>query len=91
MLSRAYPQAVAGTPERYRFDADRKRFDMTYSTARAGRRPFARRADTQVFVPSRHFTRGYDVTVSGGEAISAPSSPHLVVRNCPAGPGSRSR
>jgi len=82
VLSRAYPQAVAGTPERYRFDAQRKRFDMAYSTARVGGGGFARRADTQVFVPSRHFTRGYDVTVSGGEAISKPSSPHLVVRNC---------
>ena len=74
VLSRAYPQAVAGTPERYRFDADRKRFDMTYSTRRVGGGTFARRADTQVFVPSRHFTRGYDVSVSGGEAISKPGS-----------------
>ncbi len=82
VLSRAYPQAVAGTPERYRFDAERKRFDMTYSTARVGGGSFKRRADTQVFVPGRHYTRGYDVQVSGGEAISAPSSPHLVVRNC---------
>ena len=67
--------ATASTPTR-------KRFDMAYSTARLGGGRFARRADTQVFVPSRHFTRGYDVTVGGGEAISAPSSPHLVVRNC---------
>ena len=36
VLSRAYPQAVAGTPERYRFDAARKRFDMNYSTERLG-------------------------------------------------------
>ena len=83
VLSRAYPQAVAGTPERY---ALRRRppsgSTLAYSTARLGGGRFARRADTQVFVPSRHFTRGYDVTVSGGEAISAPSSPHLVVRSC---------
>ena len=75
VLSRAYPQAVAGTPERYRFDAARKRFDMSYSTRRLGGGAFARRADTQVYVPRRHFSSGYDVRVSGGEAISAPNAP----------------
>ena len=38
VLSRAYPQAVAGVPERYRFDAAAKRFEMSYTTARLWRR-----------------------------------------------------
>ena len=36
VLARPYPQAVAGTPRRYGFDPDSRRFELRYSTARAG-------------------------------------------------------
>jgi hypothetical protein len=81
-LSRAYPQAVAGTPQGYHFDAESKRFDMAYTTARLGGGDFARRVDTQVFVPRRQFGKGYDVQVTGGEAISVSGAQTLRVRNC---------
>ena len=82
VLSRAYPQAVAGTPKSYDYDSAKRTFTLDYSTARAGGGSFASRADTQVFVPARHYPRGYDVTVQGGQAISRPNDEALRIRSC---------
>ena len=82
VLTRPYPQAVAGVPTPWRFDPDSKRFELAYTTARKGGGSFAFRADTQVFASPRHYPRGYDVRVRGGEAISAPGKRLLRVRTC---------
>jgi endoglycosylceramidase len=82
VLTRPYPQAVAGVPTRWRFDPDSKRFELAYTTARKGGGRFAFRADTQVFASPRHYPGGYDVRVRGGEAISAPGKRLLRVRTC---------
>jgi endoglycosylceramidase len=83
VLARPYPQAVAGTPERYDFDRDTKLFELEYSTARLGGGSFAFGIDTEVFVPRRHYPHGYDVSVEGGEAVSVPNASVLRVRACP--------
>jgi hypothetical protein len=82
VLSRAYPQAVAGTPRSYDFDPAKRTFALDYSTARAGGGAFAARSDTQVFVPARQYPQGYDVRVEGGEAISGPNEQALRIRTC---------
>jgi hypothetical protein len=81
-LSRAYPQAIAGQPSSFDFDRASRRFDLDYRTRRAGGGSFRFRADTQVFVPRRHYPRGYDVRVLGGEALSRPGSQLLRIRTC---------
>ena len=74
VLARPYPQAVAGTPRGWDFDPDTHRFDLSYSTSRFGGGRFRFRADTLVFVPTPPLPGGYDVSVQGGEAISAANS-----------------
>jgi endoglycosylceramidase len=82
VLSRPYPQAVAGVPSGWSFEPDSERFELAYSTRRKSGGSFAFRADTQVFVPRRHYPHGYDVSVKGGEALSSPFSQRLRVRTC---------
>lgn len=64
-LVRAYPQAIAGTPTSFAYNATNRTFTLTYSTRRAeagahGRFPAG--SVTRVFVPHRHFPHGIKVT-----------------------------
>jgi endoglycosylceramidase len=81
-LARAYPQAIAGTPRRLRFDAATRRLELSFTTARTGGGAFAFGADTQVFVPRRRYPGGYDVRVEGAEPLSAPGAQELRLRTC---------
>jgi endoglycosylceramidase len=82
VLSRPYPQAVAGTPSGWSFDPASNRFRLSYSTRRQGGGAFAFRADTQIFASPRHYPHGYDVRVKGGQALSASNAHLLTVRTC---------
>src|SRR3954451_2890934 len=82
ILSRAYPQAVEGTPRSFHFDPEKRTFALDYSTARAGGGSFAFGADTQVFVPVRQYPQGYDVRVTGAEPVSDPNDQQLQIRTC---------
>jgi endoglycosylceramidase len=83
VLSRPYPQAVAGTPESYSYDRAANRFHLTYSTDRAGGGGFAPAAETEVFVPPVHYASGYDVDITGAAIASAPGARLLRVIACP--------
>jgi endoglycosylceramidase len=74
VLKRPYPQVVAGTPTGYGFDVDTKRFQLSYSTSRAGGGSFSRRYGTVVFVPRRHYPNGYAVEVDGATVTSGPDA-----------------
>jgi endoglycosylceramidase len=73
-LSRAYPQAVAGTPISYSYDPDRTEFHLLYV-------PDERiNAPAVIFVPTAHaYAQGYQVQVVGGQVESAHGADHLVV------------
>jgi endoglycosylceramidase len=75
-LVRTYPQAVAGIPLQFRFEANRldRRFTMTYV-------PDLRIAqETVVSVPARHYPDGYDVYVTGPARVtSAADAPLLTL------------
>jgi hypothetical protein len=81
-LVRPYPQVVAGTPRRWSFDRDAKRFELEYSTTLLDGRPARGRA-SEVFVPRLHYPDGYLVKVSGGELVGGLGSQRLRVRACP--------
>lgn len=79
VLSRPYPEAVAGTPESVIFDPESDRFDMTYAPDPRITEP------TIIDVPGRvhYLGRGYCTTVVGGHLESAPGSASLLVANVP--------
>jgi endoglycosylceramidase len=86
VLVRPYPQAIAGTPLRFEFDPETKRFELVYSTRPAAdRRGRLRRGLTDVFVPKLHYRRGYRVRVRGARYYVA-GGQHLILR---ARPGAR--
>jgi endoglycosylceramidase len=63
---RPYPRIVAGTPERYSFDPESKRFEASFSTRLPdGRR--ARRRRSEIYVPRLHYGRDYRLAVRGAE------------------------
>jgi len=81
VLARPFPHAVAGTPERYRFDPGTGAFDLLYSTGRPGGGRFEAGAESEVFLPPRHYGAGYEVEVEGAEVVSEPGAPRLLLRS----------
>jgi endoglycosylceramidase len=89
LLSRPYPQAVAGTPESYVYDEQAKTFSLAYSTTGPGGQSFVRGTpapgspQTEVFLPRDDYADGYTVEVHGGAVSSAPGAEVLRVAACP--------
>ena len=74
LLIRPYAQAIAGTPQSMGFDTTSKVFTLTYV-------PRSSTAPTEIFVPARHYPKGYQVSVQGGQVVSAPGATLLQVTN----------
>jgi endoglycosylceramidase len=84
ILTRPYPQAVAGTPEGFGFDPAAKRFVLHYATRRAdGSGSFGAGAETEIAVPARAYPDGYAADVQGGEIRSVRDDRVLRVTACP--------
>ena len=82
-IVRPYPQVVAGTPESWSFDPEKRIFDFAYSTKRvAGGGAFPAGSETEVSVPDRHYGGRYAVSVQGGEVASRPGAESLRVKAC---------
>jgi endoglycosylceramidase len=80
VLSRAYPQAVAGRPLRYSFSPRTDVFDLAYVPNHHVRAP------TLIFVPTQvHYRHGYCARTTGAQVTSARGSDLLQVRNDPTG------
>ena len=80
VLARPYPQAVAGTPLRFNFEPQRRRFELVFSTRRASGRGSFAGGLTDVFVPKLHYRSGYEARVRGARIVSAPNRQHLILR-----------
>jgi endoglycosylceramidase len=80
LLARPYPQAVAGTPQRFSFDPDTRVFELVYSIDSPGRRALPRRIETEVRVPSVNFPNGYTADVEGAHVTSRRDAPVLRLR-----------
>ena len=77
-LAEPYPQTVSGTPASFSFANGT--FTFSYSTERAdGSGSVAAGAQTDISVPAIEFPTGYQVSVTGGQVISAPDAPVLVI------------
>jgi endoglycosylceramidase len=80
VLSRVYPQAVAGTPLRFSFSPQTDIFDMEYAPNHRVHAP------TLIFVPTQvHYRHGYCARTRGASVISRRGSDLLEVRNDRAG------
>jgi endoglycosylceramidase len=79
-----YPQVVAGTPVRWRFNRASRTLHFRYRTARAsGRGAFRSGAVTEISVPARVYGHGYSVRVRGAAIVSKPRARVLQVASCP--------
>ncbi|WP_293056719.1 cellulase family glycosylhydrolase [Mycobacterium sp.] len=77
-LAEPYPQVVSGTPGTWSFDNGT--FTFSYSTAKVdGLGSFPAGSQTTISVPAVEFPNGYQVSVTGGQVVSAPDAPELVV------------
>jgi endoglycosylceramidase len=77
-LAEPYPQVISGTPTSYSFDNGT--FDFSYSTEEAdGLGSFSAGSQTTISVPTVEFPNGYEVSVTGGQVVSAPDAPELVI------------
>jgi endoglycosylceramidase len=82
-LDRPYPQAVAGTPRSFFYDAATNRFTLRYSTRAPGGR-LDRGAETVVYVPRVHYPHGYRAIVDGASVKrTSRRSRYLRLRNRP--------
>ncbi|WP_343598775.1 cellulase family glycosylhydrolase [Mycobacterium sp.] len=77
-LAQPYPQVISGTPESWSFTNDV--FAFSYSTERAdGVGSFPADSQTTISVPSVEYPNGYQVSVTGGQVVSAANAAELVV------------
>lgn len=80
VLSRTYPEAVAGRPISFDYSPDTDVFHLAYAPNHRIHAP------TVVFVPTQvHYPRGYCAKVSGGRVTSAPGSDLLDITNARTG------
>ncbi len=80
VLSRTYPQAVAGVPISFDFSPSTGVFRMAYVPDHRIHAP------TVIFVPTMiHYPHGYCARASGARVTSARGSDQLQVRNAPSG------
>ena len=77
ILDRAYPQAVAGTPQQFRFHPSTGVFNLRYSTTAPAGYRLARSVRTVVFLPRIHYPDGYRVRLTGARVVSPPGSRRL--------------
>jgi endoglycosylceramidase len=78
VLAAPYPQVVAGTPKSWSFSSGT--FRLCYTTERPDRQGrFAPGAQTLVSLPPIEYPNGYQVSVTGGQVVSAPNAPVLTV------------
>jgi endoglycosylceramidase len=76
VLSRVYPQAVAGTPLQFSFSPQTDVFDMSYAPNHRVDAP------TLIFVPTGvHYRQGYCARTTGARVTSARGSDVLEVQN----------
>jgi len=80
VLDRPYPQAVAGTPERYSYRPRTDRFKLDYSTTATSGDSLRRRIETRVYIPPLHYHRHYSVDVSGAAVVSRNGATYLRLR-----------
>ena len=78
VLAAPHPRLVAGTPTHWSFDSGT--FRLSYSTERADHRGrFSPGAQTLISVPAIEYPSGYQVTVKGGQVVSAAGAGVLTV------------
>ena len=79
-LAEPYPQLVSGTPGAWSFENGT--FQFSYSTEMAsGAGSFPAGAQTDISVPAVEYPDGYQVDVTGGQVVSAPDAPVLVIES----------
>jgi endoglycosylceramidase len=84
LLTRPYPQVVAGTPAGWSFDPASRTFKLAYATKRAdGKGSFGAGRETEIAVPARQYAGGYAVAVQGGTVRSPAGAATLRVAACP--------
>jgi endoglycosylceramidase len=77
-LAAPYPQVIAGTPKSWSFA--KGTFQFSYSTEKAdGSGSFPVASLTTISVPTVEFPNGYQVSVTGGDVVSARNAPQLII------------
>ncbi|MFN8160291.1 MAG: cellulase family glycosylhydrolase [Solirubrobacterales bacterium] len=81
-LARPYPQAIAGTPVRWSFDPDTKRFELVYTTKRVDAGGRFSRGLTEVFIPRVQYRHGFRARATGA-ATTRQGGQRLLLRAKP--------
>ena len=77
-LAEPYPQEVSGTPDTWSFENGT--FQFSYSTEEVdGLGNFPDGSQTTISVPAVEFPSGYEVTITGGQVVSAPDASELII------------
>ncbi|GFG69190.1 hypothetical protein AWC24_18615 [Mycolicibacter senuensis] len=83
-LATPYPQAISGTPSSWSFDSATGTFQLSYSTERAdGLGSFGDGSQTTISTPAVEYPNGYQVSVTGGQVVSAPKAAVLTIASDP--------
>ena len=79
-LARPYPQAVAGTPVRFSFNPDSRRFELVYTRRRASGHGSFDQGVTVVVLPAIQYPNGYRTRLNGGSVVAKGPRGRLFIR-----------
>jgi endoglycosylceramidase len=84
VVTRPYPQLVAGDPQSWAFDPSSRQFSLAFDPRQRvdGTAPFGVGAQTEISIPRRQYPNGYSADVRGGALLSPPGARVLRVAAC---------
>jgi endoglycosylceramidase len=90
VLDRPHPMAVAGTPREWHWNAERRTFDLEWSTTSPGDGR-DHLAPTEVWTSPMHYLDGRRIAVDGARVIGRRRNDVLNLRNLPGAAEARLR
>lgn len=81
VLSRAYPQVVAGKIRNYQFDSTTKIFTLTFDIKNTAGQPISSNPYSKIFIPAFIYPEGYKVKIQGAIAVKVPNKHALILKN----------
>ncbi len=81
VLSRVYPQIVAGHIRKYQFIAKTKLFTLTFDVKNAMGNRISSNPYSQIFIPEFIYPNGYKIQIQGASIVALSDKRYLILKN----------
>lgn len=81
ILSRVYPQIVAGHIRQYQFISKTKLFTLTFDTKDFQGKFISSNPYSKIFIPHFIYPKGYKIELQGASIVNFPDKQYLIIKN----------